>query len=59
MKAFALVLLTLIAGCSQPPQHDAAATCPELPRPLGDTLAAQRAYTLLVVSMYAQCASRP
>lgn len=58
MKRLALATVLLLTACSQPPQQDPAA-CPPLPRPLGDTIAAQRAFTLLVVQLYAQCASKP
>lgn len=57
MKHLVVLLAVLLAGCSQPPQQDNAGACPPLPRPLGDTIAAQRAFVLTVVQLYATCAS--
>lgn len=48
----ALVVACVSCSTAQPPRR-----CPALPEPLGNTIAAQRAFTLLVIQMYGACAS--
>lgn len=59
MKWFSIALLALLVGCSQPEQAPAnARACGPLPEPLGNTIAAQRAYTLTVIAAYVECAKK-
>ncbi len=58
MKYLILAAALLSVGCSQPePAHGPEPReCAPLPEPLGNTIAAQRAYTLTVIAAYVECA---
>lgn len=59
MKWIAFALAALLAGCSQPePAPSNVRACGPLPEPLGNTIAAQRAYTLTVIAAYVECAKK-
>ncbi len=58
MKNLILAVALVLAGCSQPEAAHGPEPreCPPLPEPLGNTIAAQRAYTLTVIAAYVECA---
>ncbi len=58
MKYVILAAALMAAGCTQPETAhiQEPRECAPLPEPLGNTIAAQRAYTLTVIAAYVECA---